>query len=171
MPTNFLVLDEPTNDLDVETLELLEELLVDYDGTVLLVSHDREFMDNVVSSLLVFEGNGRVQEYVGGFSDWVAASASNDSKQKTTKTADTSDYQARKNEKSSERKRIREIERVTDQIERTESELGALHGQLADPVFFQSTAPKQQATYDRVAELEAQLVKLHFQWEELESTG
>ncbi len=171
MPANFLVLDEPTNDLDVETLELLEELLVDYDGTVLLVSHDREFMDNVVSSLLVFEGNGRVQEYVGGFSDWVVESGSNGSKQKSAKTADSSDYQARKTAKSNERKRMREIERVTDQIERTESKLGALHGQLGDPVFFQSSAPEQQAAYDRVAELEAQLVKFHTHWEELESTG
>ncbi|MGO1345048.1 ATP-binding cassette domain-containing protein, partial [Chromohalobacter japonicus] len=70
-PANVLVLDEPTNDLDVETLELLEELLLDFDGTLLLVSHDRAFMDNVVTSVLAFEGEGRVQEYVGGYSDWV----------------------------------------------------------------------------------------------------
>lgn len=70
-PANVLVLDEPTNDLDVETLELLEELLLDFDGTLLLVSHDRAFMDNVVTSVLAFEGEGRVREYVGGYTDWV----------------------------------------------------------------------------------------------------
>ena len=70
-PANLLVLDEPTNDLDVETLELLEELLMDFDGTLLLVSHDRAFLDNVVTSTLVFEGQGRVGEYVGGYSDWL----------------------------------------------------------------------------------------------------
>ena len=70
-PANLLVLDEPTNDLDVETLELLEELLLDYQGTLLLVSHDRAFLDNVVTSTLVFEGDGRIGEYVGGYSDWL----------------------------------------------------------------------------------------------------
>ena len=70
-PANLLVLDEPTNDLDMETLELLEELLIEYKGTVLLVSHDRTFLDNVVTSTLVFEGAGRVEEYVGGYSDWL----------------------------------------------------------------------------------------------------
>ena len=70
-PANLLVMDEPTNDLDLETLELLEELLLDYTGTLLLVSHDRAFLDNVVTSCLVFEANGRIQEYVGGYSDWL----------------------------------------------------------------------------------------------------
>jgi ATP-binding cassette subfamily F protein uup len=70
-PANLLVLDEPTNDLDIETLELLEELLIEYRGTLLLVSHDRAFLDNVVTSTLVFEGDGRIQEYVGGYSDWL----------------------------------------------------------------------------------------------------
>jgi ATP-binding cassette subfamily F protein uup len=71
-PANVLVLDEPTNDLDAETLDLLEDLLVEYQGTLLLVSHDREFLDNVVTSTLVFEGDGRIEEYIGGYSDWVA---------------------------------------------------------------------------------------------------
>ncbi len=75
-PVNVLVLDEPTNDLDVETLELLEQLLADFDGTILLVSHDREFLDNVVTSSLVFEGNGRIEEYVGGYSDWLRSAKS-----------------------------------------------------------------------------------------------
>src|SRR5690606_18937527 len=70
-PSNLLVMDEPTNDLDVETLELLEELLADYPGTLLLVSHDRDFLDNVVTSTLVLEGDGRLGEYVGGYSDWL----------------------------------------------------------------------------------------------------
>src|SRR5690606_18881333 len=70
-PANLMVLDEPTNDLDIETLELLEDLLADYDGTLLLVSHDRAFLDQVVTSMLVFEGDGRVGEYVGGYEDWL----------------------------------------------------------------------------------------------------
>ena len=73
---NLLVLDEPTNDLDIETLELLEEILLDFDGTVLLVSHDRAFMDNVITSLIVLDGQGNVNEYVGGYSDWVARGGS-----------------------------------------------------------------------------------------------
>ena len=71
LPSNVLVLDEPTNDLDAETLELLEELLLEYSGTILLVSHDRTFLNNVVTSTLVFEGDGRVNEYVGGYDDWL----------------------------------------------------------------------------------------------------
>ncbi|MFQ5760145.1 MAG: ATP-binding cassette domain-containing protein, partial [Acidiferrobacterales bacterium] len=70
-PTNMMVLDEPTNDLDVDTLELLEDLLADYDGTLVLVSHDRTFLDNVVTSTLVFRGDGLVEEYVGGYADWI----------------------------------------------------------------------------------------------------
>ena len=70
-PANMMVLDEPTNDLDVDTLELLEDLLADYDGTLLLVSHDRTFLDNVVSSTLVFESEGRIGEYAGGYEDWL----------------------------------------------------------------------------------------------------
>lgn len=71
MPSNLLVLDEPTNDLDVETLELLEELLANYSGTVLMVSHDREFLDNLVTTTLALEGDGQVHEYVGGYTDWL----------------------------------------------------------------------------------------------------
>jgi len=79
-PANLLVLDEPTNDLDIETLELLEEILLNFDGTLLLVSHDRAFMDNVVTSILVFEGDGKINDYVGGYSDWIARGGSFDNR-------------------------------------------------------------------------------------------
>lgn len=177
LPTNLLVLDEPTNDLDVETLELLETLLIDYDGTVLLVSHDRAFMDNVVSSLLVFEGDGVVQEYVGGYNDWAASQRERDasaSKQATggqpSKGGESHEsHEARKKRKAAEQKRLRDIEKVTAQIEETEKKLAELNEEMADPDFFDTTSEHQSGVYEKANELEEHLLTLMAEWEGLES--
>ena len=103
LPANLLVLDEPTNDLDIETLELLEDLLIKYDGTVILVSHDRAFLDNAVSSLLVFEGNGKLVEHIGGYSSWKAATKS--SPREISNTLDgSSDYVERKRKSDAQKR-------------------------------------------------------------------
>jgi ATP-binding cassette subfamily F protein uup len=169
-PSNILVLDEPTNDLDMETLELLEELLIDYSGTVLLVSHDRTFLNNVVTSSLVFEGNGRVQEYAGGYDDWL--------RQRTTFEKD----EPRKMEKGKGRPRIRsagprklsynetkELERLPMEIETAEKEQARLYGTMSDPAFYQGDGAAVALAKARLAELELLLSAAYERWQELES--
>ncbi len=173
MPANLLVLDEPTNDLDIETLELLEELLVDYDGTVLLVSHDRTFMDNVLSSLLVFEGDGVVQEYVGGYTDWQSILTSDSSSQKSRRGQSSEnpkdDFEAQKRQRATARKRQKDLDRITADIERTESELDDLNADIASEAFYALSEQDQQAGYLKVAELTEQLEALFEAWELLEN--
>ncbi|MFA7620110.1 MAG: ATP-binding cassette domain-containing protein, partial [Thiohalomonadaceae bacterium] len=139
-PANVLVLDEPTNDLDVETLELLEELLADYKGTVLLVSHDRAFLDHVVTSTLAFEGEGVVREYVGGYSDWVRqrpvkAVVPKRSEPKPQPAAPTAEQRQKPRKLSY--KDQRELEQLPSRIEALEAELVELHQRLSDPAFYQ----------------------------------
>lgn len=173
LPANLLVLDEPTNDLDVETLELLEELLMDYDGTVLLVSHDRQFMDNVVSSLLVFESRGRVTEYVGGYSDWrdtAEPPPTPATSRKPSNTGESSgDYKLRKQQKAAEQKRQRDLDKVTSKIESIETDIEALNATMTDAAFFELPADEQARHYDKAAALESQLEQLMVDWETLES--
>jgi len=172
LPTNLLVLDEPTNDLDIETLELLEELLVEYSGTVLLVSHDRIFMDNVVSSVLVFEGEGKVKEYVGGYSDWVKGSntkqSSSDSNNKAS--TQTGSHQDRKKQKAADQKRLRDLDKLTSSIEKTELALAQINQQMGEPGFFEQSTERQTATYDKASELEARIMTLMEEWEALEAS-
>ena len=140
----MLVLDEPTNDLDVETLELLEELVLNYTGTILLVSHDREFVNNVVSNTLVFEGNGTVNEYVGGYDDWLrqrqAAIGVDKAKNKQDKPAtnqakDTVENKAQ--EKKLSYSDQRDLDTLPVKIEQLETEVERLHAEMAEPAFFQ----------------------------------
>ena len=170
LPANFLVLDEPTNDLDIETLELLEELLVEYTGTVLLVSHDRAFMDNVVSSLLVFEGDGKVQEYVGGYSDWVKGAKTQLTRSNSDETPNqTNRHQDRKKQKAAEQKRLRDLDKLTTKIEKAEQELAKANHQIAEAGFFKQSAEQQTAAYDKVTELEKNIMNLMEMWEGLET--
>lgn len=174
LPANLLVLDEPTNDLDVETLELLETLLIEYEGTVLLVSHDRTFMDNVISSLLVFEGDGVVTEYVGGYNDWASRAKSptpsRSSKPHESRRSEGSEsHEARKKLKAAEQKRLRDISKVTAQIDEIEQTLSNLNEEMADSAFFDSGAEEQRRVYEKAAELEAELLSLMSRWEELEA--
>jgi ATP-binding cassette subfamily F protein uup len=168
-PANVLVLDEPTNDLDAETLLLLEALLVEYTGTLLLVSHDRAFLNNVVTSTLVFEGAGRVKEYAGGYDDWVrqrpAVTEEADSR---TLRADTVSQQPERPRKLSFKEQ-RELETLPQAIEALEEEQSAVLQQLAAPGFYQQPGAEIAQVTSRLEALQAELHAAYARWEELES--
>jgi ABC transport system ATP-binding/permease protein len=168
-PANLLVLDEPTNDLDIETLELLEELLIDYRGTILLVSHDRAFLDNVVTSTLVFEGGGRVQEYVGGYSDWYRLrQASTAAKQLPRKEARPAAAAKPRPAKLSY-KDERELEQLPERIESLEAEQAELSRRVSDPAFYKTDPAEQSRVLARLAALAPELEAAYARWDELEA--
>jgi ATP-binding cassette subfamily F protein uup len=169
-PSNVLVLDEPTNDLDVDTLELLESLLIDYAGTILLVSHDREFINNVVTSTLVFEGQGRVAEYVGGYDDWLRQRQTEkvvDEKPRVTNTATRPAAVTGKPRKLGYKEQ-RELEQLPARIEELETEQAALHEKMASPDFYQQAAEQIALTSERLSQLDAELTEAYARWEKLE---
>ncbi|MGD9299650.1 MAG: ATP-binding cassette domain-containing protein [Thiohalocapsa sp.] len=185
-PANLLVLDEPTNDLDAETLELLEDLLMDFDGTLLLVSHDRELLDNVVTSTLVLEGEGKVAEYVGGWSDWLrqrpaaasrapasGAGAPADAKArpggKRSQTQPTHQPQPDPKPKKLSYKDQRELGELPARLERLEAEQATLQKRLADPDLYRAGAEEVTAVQGRLAALEAELAAGYARWEDLEA--
>ena len=169
-PSNVLVLDEPTNDLDIETLDLLEEFLLNYPGTVLLVSHDREFLNNVVTSTLVLEGNGIVKEYVGGYDDWLRQSKKTQEIQQPPKKAP-----AKKNKSKpiSERprklsfKEKKELEVIPKLIETLEAEQKQLLDAMASPDFYKKGSEIATVTA-RLEELRKQLENAYARWQILE---
>ena len=172
-PANLLVLDEPTNDLDVETLELLEELLVNFPGTVLLICHDRTFLNNVVTSTFVFSTPGVIEEYVGGYDDWLAQkpaepppakAPSNPDKQKLHQA----EKKARPKQKLSFGER-REIQALPAQIEALEDEQDTLHRNLAAADFYRQPKEVLAAAANRLAELETAIAQAYTRWEYLES--
>lgn len=171
-PFNLLVLDEPTNDLDAETLELLEEQLMQFQGTLLLVSHDREFINNVVTSTLVFE-NGRVNEYVGGYDDWLRQRPqpqSNSEKkpaEKPQKPAAAPAAEAAAKKKLSYKEQ-RELEQLPKKIEQLEAEIASLQAAMAEPDFFRQEPAVTQAATQRLADCEQQLEQAFTRWDELE---
>jgi len=181
-PSNLLVMDEPTNDLDVETLELLEELLADYKGTLLLVSHDREFLDNVVTGTLALEGNGRIGEYVGGYSDWVRQRpATNTPARRAGAPADASKKTAQPSESEAQagtaavpaRRKLgfnetRELEQLPARIESLETRIGALGEAMQDPAFYQQAATAIVAANDELAGLQRELDAAYARWTELD---
>jgi ATP-binding cassette subfamily F protein uup len=175
-PANVLVLDEPTNDLDVETLELLEELLQEYAGTLLLVSHDREFLNNVVTSTLVLAGDGTVREYVGGYDDWLRQAAAAEPPKPAAAPrapapargeAPPSAPPARPRKLSY--KEARELEALPERIAGLERELASLHATLADPAFYRTAGAAVAESTARLARLEAELAEAYRRWEELET--
>ncbi len=167
-PVNVLVLDEPTNDLDVESLELLEQLLLEFDGTILLVSHDREFLDNVVTSTLVFEGEGRVGEYVGGYSDWLRQKARAAAKQKeVTATAPVAAVEAPRKTTKLSYKLQRELELLPMQIETLEKKLEALNARVAAADFYQQSKTATSATLAEVSAVQLELETCYARWLEL----
>jgi len=186
-PANVLVLDEPTNDLDVETLELLEELLLDFDGTLLLVSHDRAFMDNVVTSVLAFEGQGRVREYVGGYSDWVRQGgrlppapwegAARQHTEPAVPAVSETPVPAKAPSAASPAKRPvklsyklqRELDSLPAEIERLEGELAAFEARVGDPAFYQQDAETVTATLQSLNDTQAALEAAMERWLELEA--
>ncbi len=168
-PSNLLVMDEPTNDLDVETLELLEELLTDYPGTLLLVSHDRAFLDNVVTSTLVLEGNGRVGEYVGGYSDWLRqrpTAAAATVAATPARAAPASAPAAAKRKLSF--KDQRELEQLPARIEALENGIAERTAAMSDPAFFRQDSATVTAANDALAKAQAELDAAYARWSELD---
>ncbi len=181
-PCNLLVMDEPTNDLDIETLELLEERLIDFDGTLLLVSHDRAFIDNVVTQLWVFDGSGHIDEHVGGYSDWHertgghkkspkadAASAQKPTdKTSAAQPAETNPVPAPKEKKKLSYKLQRELDMLPEQIATAEEERDKIVAVTEAADFYSGDQDTVQATLARLAEIEEQLEALEMRWLELE---
>ncbi|RKZ19445.1 ABC transporter ATP-binding protein [bacterium] len=166
-PANLLVLDEPTNDLDLETLELLEELLADFSGTLLLVSHDRAFLDNVTTSTLALEGDGRVVETVGGYAEWARVSRSARSQPVRVKKDRPARPQADKPRRLTFREK-QELESVPARIEELEAEQASLHGQLGDPKLYREEGDRVVVLKQRLDEVAGELPRLYARWEELE---
>ena len=178
-PANLLVLDEPTNDLDIETLELLEEILLSFDGTVLLVSHDREFMDNVVTSLLVVEGNGVVSEHAGGYSDWLArggrlVEGSGQGDRAGAPVAPVASgapapaaAPAPKKKKLSYKEQ-RELAAMPGLIETLEQRQQALEATMAEPNFYQREPGQAQDVIAQLATVQAELEAAFARWAELD---
>jgi ATP-binding cassette subfamily F protein uup len=164
-PGNVLVMDEPTNDLDIETLELLESLLVEYQGTLLLVSHDREFMDNVVTSTLAYEGNGTWREYPGGVEDWLRQRPSVTTRS-TTEKKPTPEAPRKKPLNGKEKRELADLPRQMEELEQQLEELGQ---RMSTPDFYQEPEAHQQQVRQQAEEIPRQIEALYARWEELES--
>ncbi len=168
-PANLLVLDEPTNDLDVETLEILEDLLVQFAGTVLLVSHDRTFLDNVVTSTIVFEAQGVINEYVGGYSDWlrqrriIRPAVAKQPSQSTQKT------KAQISKKKLGYKQQQTLDSLPEKIAALETQLSSLHDQISDVNFYTGDQQQVNKVLADAKQIEQQLEQAYAQWDELES--
>ncbi len=177
-PANLLVLDEPTNDLDVETLELLEDLLLNYEGTLLVVSHDRSFLDNVVTSVLVFEGEGEVNEYVGGYHDWYRYRQQHPLTRPcpdkgTVATPPEKPKPAAIDKPNQGKRKLsykeqRELEALPGQIEKLEQEQQQLQAQVNDPGFYQQDGARIAETMQRLEAVDSELERCFQRWEELE---
>ncbi len=173
-PANIIVLDEPTNDLDSETLELLEELLVEYEGTVLLVSHDRAFLNNVVTSTIVFEAD-QVKEYVGGYDDWLRQRTKDTTKQDST-SPDTAAPTARRARPKTPDSRLsykekQELAGLPETIERLEAEIEGLHQAMSNPDFYRQSGDEIARETAKLRQSEEQLAEAYHRWEELEERG
>ncbi|HCE4658260.1 TPA: ABC transporter ATP-binding protein [Vibrio parahaemolyticus] len=177
-PNNLLILDEPTNDLDIETLELLEEMLANYQGTLLLVSHDREFVDNTVTTSWIFEGDGVIEEFVGGYHDAkqqrdqaLAVRFSTEKPAKKEKVVEETPKttQPKNNSKKLSYKLQRELEALPAKLEQLESDIDTLQEQVNDPEFFAKPVEQTQPVLEQLAALEQELEIAFERWEELEA--
>ncbi len=168
-PANLLVLDEPTNDLDVETLDLLEELLIEYSGTVLLVSHDREFLNNVATRCLVFEGDGAIGEYVGGYDDWLRQRSPPAVPDMSGAKAIPPRLSTPKLPSKLSHKDQREINVLPQRIETLEAEQAGLNKLLSDGMIYRSDRDSARAAQDRLLAIEHELVMAYQRWEALEN--
>jgi ATP-binding cassette subfamily F protein uup len=172
-PANLLVLDEPTNDLDIETLEVLEQKLCEYTGTLIVVSHDREFLDNVVTSTIVFEQDGKIQEYVGGYSDWLRRGhelAVTDNPYEAERKRHEA-LERRKNRKATKLsyKDQRELDSLPMEIEQIETEIETLQATIAAPDFYAQDAELVQQELHKLSETEKLLEQKIERWSELET--
>ena len=175
---NMMVLDEPTNDLDVDTLELLEELLAEYEGTLLLVSHDRTFLDNVVTSTLVFEGDGKFGEYAGGYDDWeryqrrIPEAPVEAQKRPNTQTKPSPESKQDNNgRRKLTYKEQRELETLPARIEALETEQAELHARMGDGDFYRQPSATITATMERLESLKQELEASYQRWQDLESVS
>jgi ATP-binding cassette subfamily F protein uup len=179
-PANLLVLDEPTNDLDIETLEILEDLLLEYTGTLLLVSHDRAFLNNLATSILVVDENGQVSEYVGGYDDWQRQSQAEsngipDEKQrKPAPTSRQDEFQPGSPRKLSYKEQRaldeqkKELAELPKRIETLEAEQHELAAAMTQPTFYQQDSATIAQASNRLKELESELAQAYQRWEELD---
>ena len=165
-PSNILVLDEPTNDLDIDTLDLLEELLIDYKGTVILVSHDRAFLNNVVTSTLVFDGSGTIEQYIGGYDDWLR-------QRKTEKATKVAAPKAQAKSATTSKKLSyndqRELDGLPVEIEKIEIQIAATSELISKPGFYQGDRPSIEAVENQLAAEQKQLAECYARWELLEN--
>ena len=171
---NMMVLDEPTNDLDVDTLELLEELLAEYEGTLLLVSHDRTFLDNVVTSTLVFEGDGNFREYAGGYDDWERyqrQAPATPVKRAVPASPTIPDTRREDRSRKLSYKEQRELETLPAKIEALEAEQSGLHARMAEGDFYRQPGEAISATIERLQSIKSELEASYERWQELESRG
>ena len=171
-PANLLILDEPTNDLDIETLEVLEDLLLDYEGTLLLVSHDRAFLNNIVTSTLILDGEGNIAEYVGGYDDWRKQVESTPAPDQRPKPSPAVRVETKAETKPSVRKlsynEKRELEELPKRIEALEAEQHELTLKLETPEFYQQEGTAITQAVNRLQELHDELTVLYNRWGELE---
>ena len=183
-PANVLVLDEPTNDLDIESLELLEAQLAEFPGTLLLVSHDRQFLDNAVTSTLVFEGDGRVQEYVGGYNDWLRQRpAAADIVDRAERQTPTASRKSREKDAASigdggsgtpQKRKLsfnerREFDRLPERIEALEAELRQLSEAVSHQEFYKEGAAGIARSLARLEDVRQELHAAYARWDELDS--
>lgn len=176
-PNNLLILDEPTNDLDVETLELLEDILGNYKGTLILVSHDREFVDNVVTSSIFFAGNGQTEEFVGGYADiqaWQQRQTENNVKAETYLKSDSPKAMPVSSPKAGAGKKLsfklkHELDSLPNKIDKLEQDINSLQQQISDPDFFKQQASDSSKSLAELADAEQQLSQAYARWDELES--
>jgi len=172
-PANLLILDEPTNDLDIETLEVLEDLLLDYEGTLLLVSHDRAFLNNIVTSTLILDGSGEVNEYVGGYDDWHKQIEQPTASQIKPKPDSAPREKFKADAKPAARKlsykEKRELEELPKRIELLEAEQHALNVKMETTEFYQQEGAVITQAVERLQELQEELSTLYQRWTELES--
>ena len=185
-PSNVLVLDEPTNDLDIETLELLEEILLEFDGTVLLVSHDRDFMDNTVTGILTFDGQGKITPHVGGYSDWIAKGGQLQTESQTTRPASatqqaqsaapspaqpTQPAQKNPGKKKLSHNDQRELSKLPALIEKLEQRQGELEHTMSAPEFYQGDAELIRQTTETLNAVKTELDTVYTRWQELEEAA
>jgi ATP-binding cassette subfamily F protein uup len=173
------VLDEPTNDLDVETLELLEAQIVEFAGTVLIVSHDRAFVNNVVTSTLAFEGDGVINEYVGGYDDWQRQRQDIDAEIAASKKAAQEKSESKKeadkpkkltyNEQREMTQLRKELEEIPAKLESMEKEQGAVEAKLADPKFYTDSPKEFDKSTERLESLAQEQEAVMLRWEEVEA--
>ena len=172
-PANLLVLDEPTNDLDIQTLEVLEQKLTEFEGTLIVVSHDREFLDNVVTSTIVFEENGKIREYVGGYSDWLrqghALTETDDPLTEEERKRQVAERRAARKPTKLSYKDQRELDRLPAEIEALEQQVAGLQQTIADPGFYAQEQPEIQAVLKQLSDTEAMLESRIERWSELEA--